>query len=119
MKKKCFKCLKIKNLSLFYKRSGRANKVHSYCKECFNDYCMDRWKEKKIKAVVYKGGKCFYCNYDECIFALEFHHIDPNTKEFDWKKLRLQTEKNINKELDKCILLCANCHRKLHHDLNI
>jgi len=116
MKKQCIKCNTIKDRSCFYKRPDRNNnKEHSYCKECFNDYCQDRWKKKRLKAIDYKGGKCIDCGYNECIAALEFHHLDPKQKEFSWQKMRLKSEIVINKELDKCVLLCANCHRKRHY----
>ncbi len=116
MKKECIKCNLVKDKSCFYKRPDRKNnKEHSYCKKCFNDYCQERWKNKRLKALEYKGGKCVDCGYNECIAALEFHHLDPKQKEFTWQKMRLKSEKIINKELDKCILVCANCHRKRHY----
>lgn len=66
------------------------------------------------------GGKCQVCGYDRCLGALEFHHKDPKTREFAptdkiyahpgyWPK--------VLKELEKCALLCANCHREVHAGL--
>lgn len=63
----------------------------------------------------YKGGKCVVCGYDRCQRALSFHHIDPQMKEFGLsvKGLTRSWEK-IRKEIDKCVLLCANCHMEVH-----
>ena len=69
----------------------------------------------KVKAVEYKGGRCEKCGYDKNIAAMEFHHKNPLEKDFGigsgctmgWIKLK--------RELDKCSLLCANCHREEHN----
>lgn len=65
-------------------------------------------------AVVHKGGKCQICGYDKCIDALDFHHRDPNEKEFRIGKGNTMKWEKVLEELDKCDLLCANCHRELH-----
>lgn len=111
--KKCSKCETDKPLSDFYSK-GKENRLASYCKQCFNQYCMQRWIEKKKDAVKYKGGCCKICQYSKSLNALEFHHRDKNFKEFEWNKLRLYGKKRIYKELDKCDLLCSNCHREAH-----
>ncbi len=67
----------------------------------------------------YKGAKCSLCGYDKCKSSLHFHHIDPSKKDFgisgnwglSWKKMKI--------ELDKCILVCANCHGEIHEGLEI
>lgn len=66
-------------------------------------------------ALEYKGNHCELCGYNKCIDALEFHHLDPNQKDFSIsdRDIKLDWEK-IKNELDKCILICANCHRELH-----
>ena len=63
------------------------------------------------------GGKCCRCGYNKCEAALELHHVDPTTKDADTtKNLRLiSDEVRVNEELDKCILLCSNCHREEHY----
>ena len=81
----------------------------------FNAYCINRWRRRKQDAITYKGGKCFICGYKNCPDVLEFHHLDPSCKDVDWKKLRLRSWSSITSELDKCILLCANCHREEHY----
>ena len=76
-----------------------------------------KWRQRtKLRAIEYKGGKCQRCGYDRCINAMDFHHVDPSQKEIriggstrSWAKLKT--------ELDKCVLLCANCHREFHAGL--
>ena len=74
-----------------------------------------RRKELRLKAIAYKGGRCQICGYDRCIEALEFHHLNGSKKEFgiSYKGITRSWEK-IKNELDKCILVCANCHREIH-----
>lgn len=64
--------------------------------------------------VRYKGGKCERCGYKANIAALEFHHLDPSTKEFNLSKTRHSWE-DAKRELDKCICLCSNCHKEIHN----
>jgi len=77
-------------------------------------------RRKKIRemAIKYKGEKCIFCGYDKCIRALEFHHIENNGKDFGIsEKGYTRSWDRVKKELDKCILVCANCHRELHAGL--
>ena len=66
-------------------------------------------------AVEYKGGKCERCGYSQRIGALEFHHLDSSKKDFNISQ-RGYTRgwKQVVEELEKCAMLCANCHRELH-----
>jgi len=78
-------------------------------------YTSEARRKLKLRAIEYKGGKCILCGYAKCPAALQFHHIDDVEKEFgissgdtrSWEKLRV--------ELDKTILVCANCHHEAHH----
>lgn len=79
-------------------------------------YVSARGLLRKIKAVAHKGGKCQKCGYDKCVNALEFHHRDPTSKEVDWRKMQRRSWAGVKEELDKCDLLCANCHREVHYD---
>jgi hypothetical protein len=112
----CTKCKIEKDIVEFYKKSNRNS---SYCKKCFDVYCMERWKERKNKAIAYKGSKCIDCSigfpeHPRCVF--DFHHLDPSLKDMDWKKLRQCSWDKVVSELDKCVLLCSNCHRIRHSD---
>ena len=74
----------------------------------------------KIKgmAVDYKGGKCKCCGYNNYQGALEFHHLDPNGKDFSiGQKGHCRSWEKVKVELDKCVLVCANCHREIHGGL--
>ncbi|HYU64705.1 MAG TPA: hypothetical protein VEK36_00340 [Candidatus Paceibacterota bacterium] len=73
-------------------------------------------RRRKIKemAIAYKGGKCQICNYNRYQGALDLHHIDPITKEFGIAdRGHSRSWERVKKELDKCVLVCANCHREL------
>lgn len=85
------------------------------CKQCNVERVTNRRREIKRMAVEYKGGCCSICGYNKCVAALQFHHIDPTLKDFaigsdgetrSWERTRI--------ELDKCILVCANCHAEIH-----
>lgn len=92
-------------------------KMRRICKDCFNSRVCDRSIENKLAAVEYMGGCCIRCGYKTYYGALEFHHRDPNVKDFTFNNLRLRRWRSIIKELDKCDCLCANCHREVHHEL--
>ena len=65
------------------------------------------------QAVDRLGGKCQVCGYDRCVEALEFHHVDPEEKAFNIGD-RVTSLEAILPELEKCVLVCANCHREIH-----
>lgn len=72
-------------------------------------------KRRKKKLIEYKGGCCEICGYNKCIDALEFHHLDPTKKDFNISKNgTCRTTDEDKREVDKCILVCANCHRETH-----
>jgi len=74
-----------------------------------------RRKKLREMACLYKGGKCIICGYQTCQEALEFHHLSKSKKDFGLSADGLTRSWNrIKKELDKCVLICANCHRKVH-----
>lgn len=84
------------------------------CKECIKDAVIDKRKKNKQKLVEYKGGKCEICGYDKCIDALEFHHLNPAEKEYGLSNGDTVGFEKLKEEADKCILVCANCHREIH-----
>lgn len=90
---------------------GYRNKQDLY------EYQKRRWVNRKIKAILHKGGKCAVCGIEyngENGAIFDFHHINPEEKEADWSKLRLKSWEAVKKELDKEICVCANCHRLIH-----
>lgn len=98
----------------FYQNKNRKKLRYAECKSCFKNRINDRARELKLFALEYKGSKCSVCGYSKNKAALEFHHIDPETKEFKLSNTYVSKE-NMMKELDKCILLCSNCHRETHY----
>jgi predicted HNH restriction endonuclease len=76
-----------------------------------------RRKELRERAVAYLGGKCRICGYDKCTAAYDFHHEDMQAKDFEISSALTSWER-IKPELDKCILLCSNCHREVHDGLH-
>lgn len=97
---------------------GAKNAKRLRCKKCSVEAVSKRRKELKQKAIVLKGGSCQKCGYNKCVDALQFHHRNPSEKEFSisanrhvisWEKLKI--------ELEKCDLLCANCHAEEHFKL--
>lgn len=122
-KRVCFKCKEIKDISEFYTAGTRGFKQNieqnkkqyyqCYCKECSKKLSVIRQKKKKKICIEYLGNKCLGCGatlQTLNINAFSFHHRDPKEKSFEiCRQLNLKwiTLKN---ELDKCDLLCLNCH---------
>lgn len=85
------------------------------CKKCRVDAVQKRRHKTKEILIEYKGGKCEICGYNKCVEALEFHHKDPTKKDFGIGQKGYTRSIELNKkEVDKCILVCANCHREIH-----
>lgn len=112
LEKKCLKCHK----SFFAKKQAKTRK---YCYNCVPEdaYQNGAAVRRLIKdwALDYKGKKCEYCGYDKCKEALEFHHKNPNEKDFSLSDRNIKLDWELIKiELDKCVLVCSNCHREIH-----
>lgn len=73
-------------------------------------------KDKKTKLVEYKGGKCQVCGYDNSLNVLSFHHKDPKEKDFQISSKSYSFER-LKKEVDKCIMVCTNCHIEIHEEI--
>lgn len=68
------------------------------------------------KCLDYKGGKCQACGYNKCSRALAFHHRNPELKSFGISANHCRKWSVLRNELDKCDLLCSNCHMELHYE---
>ena len=114
--KSCRVCNDLKPLTEFYSKSewGRRYAVCSFC-------CKANSKKRRIEfkrwCVEHKGGKCKVCGYNKCLRSLDFHHLNETEKDYEisayWKK----SKKEVIKELEKCVLLCRNCHGEVHDGL--
>lgn len=77
-------------------------------------------RQKRVKEALIKahGEKCNICKYNRCNRALEFHHIDPSTKDFTISKnSKISSFNRLLEESKKCILVCSNCHREIEDGL--
>ena len=96
-------------ISYYVNPSGKTSNLNRQNKNRF----VRRTKYKNLL-----GGKCHICGYNKCLNALQFHHIDPTNKKFQisdsiWGVGKLK-EQEIIDEVNKCILVCANCHCEIH-----
>ena len=88
------------------------------CKQCRVDSVARRRRKVREKAIAFLGGKCEKCGYNKYNGALEFHHINPLDKTFELKISKMgQSWETVKKEAEKCMLLCANCHREIHQTI--
>jgi transposase len=92
-------------------REGRG---YYRCKRCRLERVGRRRKTIKSKLVAEAGGRCVICGYCRCQRALQFHHLDPRTKEFHLGHGgATRSLARSRAEARKCILLCANCHAEV------
>ena len=96
-----------------YQKERKNIKANRYKRK--NADKVVNWRRRvKIKLIHYLGGKCKICGYDKPVPSVyDFHHRDPNTKEFGISGKTISFEK-LKKEADKCDLLCGNCHQEIH-----
>ena len=116
----CPRCKIIKDISQFYESRKNPGIYYSHCKSCNIQLTLSIHNKFKQECIIYKGGSCNKCNYNKCIASLEFHHIDSSLKDFEISRTKHYSLNETTKnELDKCLLLCVNCHRETHWNLNI
>ena len=81
---------------------------------------VKRWRNKmRNRAISAFGDECGLCGYKKCKRALEFHHLDDTTKDFNISGSNIANWKTIVSELRKCVMICANCHREVHDKITI
>lgn len=101
---------------------GFLGDTRVYCYECSPrgasvlEAHKSQKRSMKHALVEYKGGMCVECGYNKCEGALQFHHLDTNEKDFDLSMIKpnKMPMSDLYKEVDKCVLLCANCHAEKH-----
>lgn len=113
MLKTCSKCKEIKDEKYFPKNGKRR---HSWCKDCHRKNTKEKYLISRDFVNRFKD-KCSICGYDRNKAALEWHHPDDN-KEFNVNSMArraIANKKRILEEIEKCVLVCANCHREIHY----
>ncbi|HEY6145337.1 MAG TPA: hypothetical protein VIV13_03605 [Solirubrobacterales bacterium] len=84
------------------------------CGRCRSEAVSKRRRSVKRILVEEAGGRCILCGYRKCHRALEFHHLDPRTKEFDLGRTGVSRSlARCRAEASKCVLLCSNCHAEV------
>ena len=92
--------------------------THSICKECQCERIKQGQRETRDYIQSLKH-RCSKCGYDKCVEALEFHHINSQDKDSALSRYIKRVfspalKELIDKEVSKCVVLCANCHREEH-----
>lgn len=85
------------------------------CKECHNATGKARIEQLLIDIGVV--WKCVRCGYDKCKASMDFHHTDPSTKDFEISRRWTISKDLLTEEVNKCIVLCKNCHGEYHAGL--
>lgn len=96
-----------------------TGKKFPVCSECAKAKVVSWRRRQKLKAIEYKGGCCEVCGYNKCPAALSFHHKDPSEKDFGISSGKIRGWDKIKIELDKCMLVCNNCHAEIHYQQNL
>lgn len=117
--KTCSACNQELSVEHFYSNGYQPNgkkKYKSKCKDCQS--LQDGHRKEAIILNVFGAYFCKLCGYDKCKKALEFHHLDASKKEYRIANLNTYKEDTIIKEINKCIIVCANCHREIHDGMH-
>jgi len=96
----------------------RKKYLHEYRKnnlEKYNQWVyLARERNRKIADKIKLTKGCNICGYRKNARALCFHHLDLSTKNGSVRSLYSHSKNKMLEEIDKCIVLCANCHLELH-----
>ena len=100
---------------IYYHMSKRI--LTTFRKKYLNFRVKEQRRKLKRQAIEYKGGKCVRCGYDKCPGAMVFHHPNPSEKDFGiGASGAIRSFEKMKIELDKCVLLCSNCHSEVHYE---
>ena len=111
----CNTCNITKKASEFHRAQAAKDGLQHNCKTCLQGI----YAQKARELFEYKGGKCAHCNLRdlERPEIYDYHHTNPATKLHNVTAIMYHAEEKVHAEADKCILLCANCHRSEHERL--
>ena len=113
----CTKCGKELPLDQFNWRNKTKGTRRSECKYCHSQYMKQAYQKKKNDVQELKAKcTCAKCG-DQRGYVLDFHHINPQEKENTIARMTSNnyTLEKVYQEIEKCIVLCANCHREFHY----
>lgn len=106
-------------LEYYYRNKEKCAEKAKNWRLANKEYIKEKQREDKRKrklwAISYLGGCCSKCKQEFHPAVYEFHHTKPEEKDRDPSKMMTLSQERLKTELDKCILLCANCHRIEHH----
>ena len=111
---RCTKCKKLLPISDFKKDKRSPKGYENTCKKCCHALVLNRKQRIKAQCVEYLGGKCMKCKNKYPTAVFDFHHRNPSEKSFNIGDRGCVAFNTLKPELDKCDLLCANCHRLEH-----
>ena len=119
--KECSICKKNQNLDAFGIDSRRKDRRRGECKSCRKTlpgyYSAERQRNHRAKLRDWVNGQktpCVCCGFENSA-AIDWHHLDPDIKDFCVGSLRSIDAMKV--EIEKCVCVCANCHRLLHAGL--
>lgn len=119
--KTCSWCDVKKRVEEFNIQNKNTGTRLTICKKCSSENNLSNKMSKKVEMVKYKGSECLCCKIrltEDNSSIFDFHHRDPSEKDINLVKIKGRSWKRIVVELDKCDLLCANCHRLVHAKLH-
>lgn len=112
--KLCPSCNLLLPRTQFYSRRNKAG-TGVYCRKCTSLQTLLRQRNNKKLLVDYMGGKCQRCGYNNCLGALQVHHLNPSIKNKSFRTFKMRIfDDRFKEELKMCELLCANCHLEEH-----
>jgi len=106
-------CKQCKKKYVFGENSSNVRSL-SICGSCV---VTNSRRKTKQRAVEYKGGKCCLCGYNKCNSSLTFHHTNPENKKHKISTSGSLSWKEVKRELEKCVLICSNCHGEVHEGI--
>ena len=112
----CTKCGKELSIEEFNFRNKAAGTRRSECKYCHSAYMKEQYRKKKeLVQDIKSERKCAKCGENRG-YCLDFHHLDPTKKDNTVARLTSNNYRldKVYEEIEKCIVLCANCHREFH-----
>ena len=114
--KHCPRCQETKVNGEFNKRAVSKDGLQSYCRMCNKNRSSQFRREFKEACVDYLGAACWKCLKEFPLAAYDFHHLEPEHKDLEVSSMTFLPWDMVAEELDKCALLCACCHRVVHHE---